>query len=75
MSHYPGTYDGRLVFLPDRIGIVRYSQLVDQWQHHVDLGLPEVDAVIKLAESYGVDNGMIGGVLERMGAMKWWVES
>ena len=71
---YPGTYDHRLAFLPDKVNVIRYSQIVTQWQHHVDAGLPEVDAVIKVAESYGVSNSMIGGILEHRGMMKWWVE-
>lgn len=70
---YPGTYDGKTAFLPDKISIVRYSELVSQWQGHVDAGLPPVDAVVKVAESYGVDNGMIGGIIQHMGMMKWWV--
>ena len=73
MTMYPGTYDGQIAFLPDRLNIIRYSQVVSQWQHHVDAGLSQEEAVIKVAESYGVDNGMIGSILEHSGMMKWWV--
>jgi hypothetical protein len=72
---YPGTYNGTLVFLPDKIGIVRYSEIVAQWQQLVDAGTPQVDAAIKVAESYGVSNSMIGGILENRGMMKWWVDA
>ena len=73
MTAYWGTFDGRLAFLPDKVNIIRYSQLAAQWQHHIDAGVAPDDAVVKVAESYGVDNGTIGGILEHLGLMKWWV--